>query len=222
MLDCVLSHQTRVERRTTGHDEDLVDVAKILIGQSLLIEDDASGVEVTAQGVRDGVGLLLDLLVHEVLVAALFRGGEVPLDVERTGVTIRLAGEVVDLVRGGRDNDDLVLTEFDGFASVLDEGRDIRAEEHLPLADADDQRSGAAGGDDRVRVLRVHEDQREGSREAADHAEDAVDKVAGSRSVRIRVVNQVNGHLGVGVAQELDAGVLELGPQGAKFSMMPL
>ena len=67
-----------------GDDEDLVDVAQFLIGQALLVEHDPAVVEVAEQRVGHRGRLLLDLLEHEVVVAALLGGREVPVDPERT------------------------------------------------------------------------------------------------------------------------------------------
>ena len=82
VLDRVLRHQARVERRPAGDDEDLVGVPQVLLGQPDLVEDDLAVVgEPAAQGVGDRGRLLGDLLEHEVRVAALLGGGGVPVDV---------------------------------------------------------------------------------------------------------------------------------------------
>ena len=77
-----------------------------------------------------------------------------------------VAVEVGDPVAVGGDHHGLVLAEFDGLAGVLDERGDVGAEEHLAVADADDQRRGAAGRDDGARVVGVGEHQREVALEA--------------------------------------------------------
>ena len=110
--------------------------------------------QVTAQRVGDRVGLLLDLLEHEVVVAALLGGGEIPVDVEVLAVD-RDAVEVGDRVAVAADLDDLVLAELDGLAGELDERGDVAAEEHLAVADADDERRVAPRRDDDVGLLAV-------------------------------------------------------------------
>ena len=79
--------------------------------------------------------------------------------------------EVGDPVAVGGDHHRLVLAEFDGVAGVLDERGDVGADEHLAVADADHQRRGAAGGDDRARLVGVGEHQREVALEAGQHGE---------------------------------------------------
>ena len=166
------------------------------------------------QGVGDGGGLLGDLLEHEVVVAALLGGREVPVDMELTRVGgVVVAVEVGDPVAVGGDHDGLVLTQFDGVAGVLDERGDVGAEEHLAVADADDQRGRAACGDDRARLVRVGEHQREVALQPRQHRHHGADEVARGRAVVVLPGDEVDGDLGVGVAGELDAGGLEFGAQ---------
>ena len=56
-----------------------------------------------------------------------------------------------------RSLDDLVLSEFDGLSGELDERGDVAAEEHLALADADDERGVAPRRDDDVGLLGVEQ-----------------------------------------------------------------
>ena len=58
------------------------------------------------------------------------------------------AGEVGDLDTLGRDRDDLVLTDREGLAGVLDEGGDVGTEEVLALTQTDHERRVAASADD--------------------------------------------------------------------------
>ena len=87
--------------------------------------------------------------------------------------------EVGDPVAVGGDHHRLVLAEFDGVAGVFDERRDVGADEHLAVADADHQRRRAPGGDDRARLVGVGEHQGEVALEAAQHGQHGGDEVAG-------------------------------------------
>ncbi len=83
VLDGVLGDQPGVVRGAAGDDEDLVDVAQVLVGQAHLVEHQLAGLaEPPAQRVGHGPRLLGDLLEHEVVVAALLGGRGVPVDVE--------------------------------------------------------------------------------------------------------------------------------------------
>ena len=68
---------------TAGDDEDLVDGAQRVVGDAHLVErhgaDERAALE---ERVGDGLGLLVDLLRHEVVVATLLRRLEVPGDGE--------------------------------------------------------------------------------------------------------------------------------------------
>ena len=113
-------------------------------------------VQPTTKGVPDRLGLLVDLLEHEMVVAALLHGpgfelqfGDVPIH--------RRVVEVRDIhgVRG--DEGDIPVVEIDDPSRVRDEGRGVGSDQALPFADTDDERaafprdddtSGFVGGDD--------------------------------------------------------------------------
>ncbi len=143
VLDGVFGQQAGVVRGAAGDDEDLVDLAQFLIGKALLVEHDATVDEMPQQGVGDRGGLLGDLLEHEVVVATLFGGVEIPVDVELpvvpAGLQIVPAEEVGDPVAVGGQHHRLVLAELHGVPGVLDERRPVGADEHLVLTDADDE-----------------------------------------------------------------------------------
>ena len=114
--------------------------------------------------------LLGDLFEHEVLVAALLGCREVPVDVKRTGVGGSvIAVEVSDPIAVGGDHHGLILPEFNGFAGVGDERRDIGAEEHLALADPDDQWRGPSRGDDGAGIVGMSEHQGELTLQSPQH-----------------------------------------------------
>ena len=66
--------------RAAGHDAHLADVLDLLPGESDVVQDDLSLSDAGGDGLAQGLGLLVDLLHHEVLIAALFRRVNVPLD----------------------------------------------------------------------------------------------------------------------------------------------
>ena len=83
-------------RAAARHHEHLVHLAQLLVGQPLLIEHDAAVDEMPRQGVGYRGGLLGDLLEHEVLIAALLRGREVPVDAKIAELAVRVTVEVAD------------------------------------------------------------------------------------------------------------------------------
>ena len=203
-----------MECRTAGHHEHLVDIAQFLIGEPLLIENYPAKVEVPQQGVGHRRRLFGDLLEHEVLVAALFRGRQVPVDREDPRIIgVIVTREVGDAIAVRSDHHNLVLPQFDGFPGVFDECGDVGPEEHLALADTHDQRGGAARGHDRARVVGVGEDEGEVPLQPSHHSLHRRHEVAGGVSGFVLARHQMHGHLGVGVAGELDARGLQLGTQ---------
>ena len=92
-----LATRPGVVRGAAGDDEDLVDVAQVLVAEADLVEHDLAGLgEPAEQRVGDRLRLLVDLLEHEVVVAALLGGRGVPVDVEVLADG-GLPGEVGDL-----------------------------------------------------------------------------------------------------------------------------
>ncbi len=216
VLDRVLGQQPGVVRGAARDDEHLVDLAQFLIAQALLVQDDAAVDEVPEQRVGDRGGLLGDLLEHEVLVAALFGGVQVPVDVEKSSTRGHVvAVEVGDAVAVGGDHDGLVLPEFDRVAGVPDERGDVGADEHLALADADHQRRRPPRRDDRAGLVGVGEHQGEVALEAAQHRQHGSGEIAGRFTVAVLPGDQVDGDFGVGVAGELDTGASSSWRSGA-------
>ena len=78
-------------------------------------------------------------------------------DRRRVGIAVKVA----DPIAVGGDHHSLVLAELDGVAGVLDERRDIGADEPLAIAHAEHQRGRPPGGDDRAGFVGIKEYQRE-------------------------------------------------------------
>ncbi len=169
------------------------------------------GADPAAQRVGDRLGLLGDLLEHEVLVAVLLGGRGVPVDVVAPGLH-RPAGEVGDHHAAGPQLDDLVLADLHRLAGVRDEGRHVGGQEVLALSEADDERGVAARAHDDVRAVGVHGDEGERALQPAADPAHRLGQVIPRRLVRLG--EQVRDDLGVGVGAHLVAARLQLGAQG--------
>jgi hypothetical protein len=127
------------------------------------------------------------------------------------------AEEVGDRHRVGSDQHDLVLAQFDGVAGVLDERADVAGEVVLAAAAAHDERGVAARADDRPGRLAVDGQQGECALEPLAHAPhglgEALGRIGGGVQRREFGGDEVCGALGVGLAGELHATGLKLGPQ---------
>lgn len=210
MLDRVLGQQTGVIRGAAGHHEHFVDLAQLLVAQALLVEHDPAVLEVPQQCLGHRGGLLGDLFEHEVLVAALFGGRQVPVDVKTPGVGgVIVTGEIGDAVAVGGDDHRLVLAKLDSFASERDERRHIRAQEHLAVADADHQRRGPTRRHDGARFVGVGEHHSEVALQPAEHCQRRGHEVPGGVALAVLTGQQVDGHLAVGLAGELHPGAFQ-------------
>ncbi len=210
LLDRVLAEHARVCRGAAGDDDHAVDLVDGCRERLQLVELRDPVVNPPQQGVRDRLGLLGDLLRHEARPAALLAGGGIPGHLERLGLDVG-AREVDDLDRIGADRHDLVLPDRDGAMRELDERRDIRSEEVLPIAEPDHEGRVAAGADHDARGILVHHEQRERALESVDDRTQRSGQVA---RLAVRVAHEDRGHLGVGLAREVRVGWqlgLELG-----------
>ena len=78
-LDHALAHHTRVQRRAAADNVDVLDLAQAVIGQAIVLKTDRVVLDTRLDGICNRLGLLHDLLEHEVLIAALFRSGKIPV-----------------------------------------------------------------------------------------------------------------------------------------------
>ena len=161
MLNRIFGDHPRVIRRATGNQNDLVHAAQIIIGQSHLVENQKSFVvNAPQQRVGHSLRLLGDLLEHEVVVAALFRGFRIPrdfifLDLGRCSVKVGHGNGV------GAQFHYLVLAQFNGVAGIANKCRDVTAEEVLVVTASNDQRRIASSTHDHARFVSVNRHQSE-------------------------------------------------------------
>ena len=169
--------------------------------------DLAGGVDAAAQRVPHRLRLLVDLLEHEVRVAALLGLLDVPVDLDGP----RDHGDAVEIgdqepVGGAGDH--LVVTDQGDPAGVGDQGGDVAAEEDLALAGRGHQGRVAAGADQGAGF--VHADHHQGVG-ALDPAQRRPRR--GGQITVVELLDEVGEHLGVGVAAELVAACDQLGAQ---------
>ena len=155
----------------------------------------------------DGVGLLVDLLEHERLVAALDGGVLVPVDGRDLALDRRAVG-LEELHAAGPDDDDLLVLDVLHVARVGEERRDRRGEELLAVAAADDERALLAGAHERVGLVGAHRDERVVALELVVGGAHGLDEAA-ERHV---VGDEVRDDLGVGLRREVRAHVAEAAP----------
>ena len=154
-----------------------------------------------AQRAEDGVRLLVNLLEHEVGVAALLRGLHVPLG----GLQLfydRRAGEIHDLDALRAENRDLARLQLVVGAGVFEQRRDVGGHVAAVLAGRDDERAVLPGGEDHAGGVPEHHAEGVGAGQLARRLGQGLEGVAG---FRVMVVDQLRGDLGVGLGLELVA-----------------
>jgi len=120
----------------TAGDEN--DAAAATNGGDILTETTESdglvdGIQTTSHGVHDGLGLLKDLLLHEVVELALHDLLELQFDgLDRTDVggTVIL-GQAVDVQLALVDVSDVIILQVEDLLGVLDDGRGVGGQEEL-------------------------------------------------------------------------------------------
>jgi hypothetical protein len=128
---------------------DALDPGEIRRGQGEAVEVDPAGREVDAsgEGVLQGLGLVVDLLGHEVLVATLLGLDRVPVEhLDRP--LAPPAGEVGEHDAGRGDPGEVAVLEEDHPPGVGEDGGRVGGEELLALAEPEDEGGAVAGGDD--------------------------------------------------------------------------
>ena len=201
VFDGVLGHGAGVGGSAAGKNDDLGDVGQFLGGDAHFIKGQtAEGVRAAKEGVGHRGWLVVDFFFHEGRVAALFGAGCIPVNREFLALG-RVAEEVRDAVVLRRDGDDLVLAELNGTTGEVDESRDVRAEEVLSVAKAQDQGGVAACGDNDAGVVCMHGQKGESSFKLAGGQFHGTGQVALAGATVDRT-EQRSRNLGVGVGEE--------------------
>src|SRR5205823_6816039 len=152
-LEHELAGQRGMPACPASGDVDLFDIAELSFADLHLFQEDlASILRYPSQcGVADGAWLLVNLLKHEVLKAALFRHDGVPGDVLHlafNGVAIKVR-ELYTLLRNHRK---VAVGQKEDLPCVSENRRDVRGDEVLVIADSYHSRRPIARGHDLVRL----------------------------------------------------------------------
>jgi hypothetical protein len=198
-----------VVRRAAREDDHAAEVPNLLVRHPELLELEPAVAHAPADRLGDGLRLLVDLLEHERLVAALLGGLEIPVDLGRRVLERLLAVGPREDGAFGRDRDDVAVVDQLHHLRLGQERGDRRREEHLAFADADDERALLPRPDEQSRVVVVDDDEREVALELAVRLVHGVDEVA-----LVVLLDEMHDDLGVGLRRERvpvgDQRVLEL------------
>ena len=186
---------------------DAIYVVELLERETELVDVELTGGGHAAdEGVAHDARLLVDLLEHEVGVAALLGHVEVPIDVGDLGLDdVALGIGVLDAVGG--ELGELVVGEDHDVAGGVDEGDDVGGDVGAALAAADDDGRVLAGDRDGARLVRADGREAIGADDAGAGGADGGHQVMLGR---VGVLDEVREDLGVRVGAELVAGGREL------------
>ena len=142
------------------------------------------------------LGLLVDLLEHEVREAALLGGLGGPRHLGDDALP-RLAGDAADADPSRPQVDDVAFLEEDDPAGMGEDRRDVGGEERLAVADAHDKGYVLAGPDEAIGLAHVHDRDGVGAAGAGKRRAHGVEQVPG-----VGLLDEVGQRLGVGLRGE--------------------
>ena len=173
----VFAHHAHMVAGPAGHDTDAADITDLSVSHSQVAEHHTAVPDASGDGAAHRRRLLIDLLEHEVVVTALFRGVHIPVD-----VTVLLvdgpAALVVDTDTLRRDDSQLAVIHIYHVTGVPQQRRHIRGQEVLPPAAAQQQRRILSCGDDPVRRVGAQDTQRIGSLHPGEHLVHRLEHIA--------------------------------------------
>ena len=196
-FDVVFRDEASMVRRAAGGDQDVIDAGETFFRPAEIVEiDRAVFIEMDLYGIVDSLWLFIDLLQHEMRVAAFFSSFCAPLDfldllLDRLAFGIE-EGNAILLYDG-----QLAVVQDIDLSGMVDDGRDVGGDEILAIAKTDDERIVLLRADDGVRHRLIHDDEAVG---AFDHGKDLAD--GGEEVSVIHLFEKVCHDFGVGIRLE--------------------
>ena len=147
----------------------------------------------------------MNLFEHEVLISALLRLAQIPIDVNELGLDADTV-ESRHLGAQGRNRGHLAFAQHKDTLRVRDDRRDVGSDVVLVFAETDNERRVEPGSDQQLRIIGGEHCQRVRAADSSQCGPDSAEEIP----LVIRF-DQVRDDLGVGVGGELVAGRFQLG-----------
>ena len=201
LLQIIFADDACMISSAAGHNENLVDITQLLARPVQLREADGFRLRIQAAGHRiaHSLRLLINLLQHKMLKAALFRSLCVPVDLEHL-LAYRRAVDILHPNVVSRHRRNFAIAHNKGAARMIDNRRNIRSDKILTLAQADNQRIILLRADNLVRLVLTHHHQTVGALHQTQHSFYGFLKIT-----VILICQQMRYNLTVGFRQELMA-----------------
>ena len=211
----VLQRSRADERRVVGGPAgdqlDAIDRPERLVEPFELLQPDVVGAcHPPGDRLPERRWLFVDLLEHEMFVAALLGGLRRPVD--RGDLTLeRLAVHIRDRDAVRADIGNVPLVQEDDAVRVRQDRGDVTRQERLAVGDTDDERHVLPGADQPVRLAAMHDDERIGTLELAESGPCGIPEVA-----LVALLDEMRDRLGVRLGGEGVAARLQPVPQLAE------
>ena len=138
--------------RTAGDDIDSLKRSQLLICKPCLRKINVSLFYISANGVLNGLRLLMDLFQHKVLIAALLSSSCIPLDLHNVFLNLFTVDIVeMDLITGKLRN--FKIADIINSSGLIQDRRNIRSDKASVLALSNDQRTVLAGCKQFARIV---------------------------------------------------------------------
>ena len=184
-----------------GHNINFLDLADLLLRETEVLKVDLPLPDAGENAPAQGLGLLHDLLEHEVLIAALLRRVDLPVHVGDLLLNgLHQVVVALDAVLG--QHRQLIVVHVPHFPGVLDNGRHVAGQEAASLAIAQNQRTVLTHGDELVRLVGTEDTQRVGAFDPPEYPAHSLQDVHLVRL--IKVFNELGHHLRVGLRGKWD------------------
>ena len=197
-LQGVLGGHAHMVGRAAGNDIELIHFPQLLGGDVQVLQHHSALLNAGGDGVPECFGLLHDLLEHEMLIAALLRGGDLPVHMvallfhrEQVGV-----GEHLDAVPG--KHGDLPVVQVAYLPGVLDDSRHIGGQHLEAVPVAQDEGAVLPGGDQPVGAVSAQDAQGVGPLDPVENLCERLHHVA-----PVVVLQQLGHYLRVGLGDEV-------------------
>ncbi len=190
---------------SAGYDVDGFDLRQVFPRQFDVIEPHHSVfIQPPADGFLDAVGLLVDLLDHEMRVPPLGGGFQVPGDLRQLfGDSFSL--EIIDFDRVPGENRDVSIFQEVHIFGVFEQGGNVRGDEVLSLANPDHEGAVLARSDQNIRTILVDDSQGVSPSHPFQGFVYRPQKIS-----PVVEIDEMRNHFRVGLGFENDAVVLEL------------